>query len=150
MLARARLEHGFTTIELLLAMVVGMVGVLSLVGTFDVSRRLTNHSEMKEAAAHIAEQKMEELRAVAYGKLALNGNPSPSSSSDPNNPAYYLGSGTYRWNQKSDAPSGHTEPLVVDATKGTVSATAEAWSDGRLNGKVYRYVTCAGASASAC
>ena len=150
MWARARSEAGFTTIELLLAMIICSVGVISLVGTFDVSRRVTSHSEMKEAASHIAEQKMEELRALDYGELALTGNPVPSSSTDPDDPAYYVSGTSYRWNQKSDAPSGHTEPLVIDAADGKVAASEETWSDGRITGRVSRYVTCAAATADEC
>ena len=77
MSARARSQAGFTTIELLLAVLISSVGVISLVGTFDVSRRVTTYSEMKEAASHVAEQKMEELRALDYGELALDGNACP-------------------------------------------------------------------------
>ena len=152
MLARARSESGFTTIELLLAVLISSVGVISLIGTFDVSRRVTSYSEMKEAASHVAEQTMEEMRALDYGELALNGAPVPSSSSDPDDGAYYVGGGgtTYRWNQKSDAPDGHTEPLVIDAVDGTVAAAAETWNDGRIEGKIYRYVTCASTAAEDC
>ena len=77
MLARARSQAGFTTIELLLAVLISTVGVISLVGTLDVSRRVTTYSEMKEAASHVAEQKMEELRALDYGELALDGERRP-------------------------------------------------------------------------
>jgi Tfp pilus assembly protein PilV len=150
MLARARSEAGFTTIELLLAMIICSVGVISLIGTFDVSRRVTSYSEMKEAASHIAEQKIEELRAVDYGDLALNGNPVPASSSDPDDPAYYVTGASYRWNQSSNAPSGHTEPLVIDAADGKVAAAEETWSDGRITGRVSRYVTCAATTADEC
>jgi hypothetical protein len=146
MLARARSQAGFTTIELLLAVMITSVGVVSLVGTLDISRRVTSFSEMKEAASHVAEQNMEELRALEYSEVALDGNASPSSSSDPRNPAYYLQSGgtKYKWDQKAGAPASHiAEPLVIDATHGKVKAIAESWSDGRIHGKVYRYVTCA-------
>jgi hypothetical protein len=153
MLARAGSQAGFTTIELLLAILISTVGVVSLVGTLDVSRRVTTYSEMKEAASHVAEQKIEELRALDYGELALDGNVAPSSSTDPNNPAHYLqGGGTsYLWDQRENAPASHTaEPLVIDATDGEVESTAETWDDGRLHGKVYRYVTCASAAADDC
>src|SRR5688572_27156964 len=135
MWVRARSQAGFTSVELLLAMMIGSVGMIALIGTFDVSQRLASHSEMKEAAAHAGEQAMEELRALDYGELALDGDPSPASSSDPKNPAYYLGADgaggkTYKWDQRSDAPAGHTEPLVIDATAGKVPAVAEEWNDG--------------------
>src|SRR5687767_11166884 len=153
MWARARSQDAFTTIELLLAILISSVGVMSLVGTLDVSRRVTSYSEMKEAASHVAEQKMEELRALDYGELALDGNVVPSSSSDPHDPAHYLqGGGTsYLWDQRDNAPASHTaEPLVIDATDGKVESIAESWDDGRLHGKVYRYVTCASAAADDC
>jgi Tfp pilus assembly protein PilE len=146
MLARARAQAGFTTVELLLAVMITSVGVISLVGTLDISRRVTSYSEMKEAASHVAEQKMEELRALDYGELALDGDVVPSSSADANNPAYYLQSGgtKYKWDQRSDAPASHiAEPLVIDATGGEVESIAEAWDDGRIHGQIYRYVTCA-------
>jgi Tfp pilus assembly protein PilV len=155
MWARANSQAGFTTLELLIAVMVGAVGVISLVGTFDISRRLTSFAEMKEAASHVAEQKIEELRALPYGKLALTANPSPASSTDPKSPPYYLGTDatgakTYRWNQTSGAPAGHTEPLVIDAAVGAVPATVESWTDGRMKGKIYRYVTCAATTVAAC
>jgi type II secretory pathway pseudopilin PulG len=146
MLARARSQAGFTTVEILLAIMIVGIGVMALIGTLDMSRRVTSLSEMKEAASHVAEQKMEELRAFDYGALALKGSISPSSSTDPNNPAYYLqSSGTkYKWDQKANAPASHTaEPLVINATSGKVSNVAETWNDGRVHGKIYRYVTCA-------
>jgi type II secretory pathway pseudopilin PulG len=145
MLARARSQAGFTTIELLLAVMISSVGVISLIGTLDVSRRVTSYAEMKEAASHVAEQKMEELRALDYGELALDGSVVPSSSSDPNSPAHYLegGATSYRWDQGEDAPESHTaEPLVIDATGGKVESIAESWDDGRIHGMVHRYVTC--------
>lgn len=150
MWTRARSQAGFTTIELLLAVLIGSAGVIALVGTFDVSQRVTNYAEMKEAASHVAEQKMEELRAVDYAELALDG--TPAASADPESPAYYVGGTgtTYRWNQASNADADHTEPLVVDAVAGTVPATVEAWNDGRIKGKVFRYVTCAAATVQEC
>ena len=153
MWARGRAQSGFTTIELLIAMMICSVGVVSVVGTLDVSRRVTTYSEMKEAASHVAEQKMEEMRTLDYGELALDGNVVPSSSSDPKNPAYYLeGGGTsYVWDQRDDAPQSHTaEPLVIDATEGKVESTAEAWDVGRVRGQIHRYVTCASAAADDC
>src|SRR6185503_16179173 len=146
MLARARAESGFSTIEVLLAVMITSVGIVSLVGTLDISRRVTTFSEMKEAASHVAEQKIEEMRALDYAALALDGNVVPSSSGDMSNPAYYLQSGgtKYKWDQNTNAPAGHiAEPLVIDATNGDVESTAEAWSDGRIHGQIYRYVTCA-------
>lgn len=146
----SRTERGFTTIELLVAMFVAGIGVMSLVGTLDMSRRLTSLSEMKEAASHVGEQTLEEIHALDYDAIALDG--TPATSTDSKNPGYYVAGSTtktYRWNQKSNAPTPHTENLLICATVaaptcpevGQVPAAAETWSDGRLSGKIYRYVT---------
>lgn len=150
MWARARSESGFTMIELMLAVLVGTAGLIALVGTFDVSRRVTDYSEMKEAAAHVAEQTIEEMRDVEYGKLALAANPTPGSATDPNEPAYYLGTTSsglpgYRWDHRSTA----VEPLIVDPA-GVVPAAAQSWDNGRIRGKIYRYVTCVATTVEEC
>ena len=148
MWARARSESGFTTVEMLLAVLISSDGVNSLIGTFDISRRVTSYSEMKEAASHVAEQTMEELRTVDYGELALNGGPSPSSGTDANDPPYYIGGGGLSY--RPDYDSQNTEPLVIDAIDGAVPGSAEAWSDGRIGGQIFRYVTCAAATVEEC
>ena len=62
---------------------------------------------MKEAAAHVAEQKIEELRALDYGELALDGNPVPVELDRPRRPGVLRQrQRIYRWNQKSDTPAG--------------------------------------------
>ena len=106
-MARARSEAGFTTVELLLAVMIASVGVISLIGTFDVSRRVTSHSEMKEAASHIAEQKMEELRTAGLRRARAERQPVPASSTDPDNPAYYV---RRRRDQPTAGTRGRTPP----------------------------------------
>jgi Tfp pilus assembly protein PilV len=148
-MSRARAQRGFTTIELLVALFVATTGVFALLGTLDMSRRLTTFSEMKEAASHIGQQKLEEIRSFDYDAIALDS--MPATSTVATNPGYYVGGGatpTYRWNQKADAPTPHTENLLIctavsaDCPEiGSVPAAAESWSDGRISGKIYRYVT---------
>lgn len=147
-MSRISRQHGFTTIEMLIAIFILTTGILSLIGTIDMSRRLTSLSEMKEAASHVAEQKIEEIRALDYDRVALDG--MPATSATKTDPGYYVnaGAGTYRWSQKADAPAPNTEPLLICATVsatcpevGVLDASAESWSDGRVKGKVHRYVT---------
>src|SRR5919106_1506261 len=111
-MSSVRSQHGFTTIELLIAVMLMAVGIISFLSTFDVTRRVTTLAEMKEAASHTAQQHLERLRSLKYSRLALNATPSPQSSSDPTQPAYYV--------------SGQT--FAVDATNGQVSAALESWS----------------------
>ena len=39
---------------------------------------------------------------------------------------------------------------MIDAADGDVAAAAEPWSDGRIGGQIYRYVTCAAATVDEC
>lgn len=133
-----RCERGFTVVELLVALLIVTGGVLALLGVTDSSRRLTSTSERKEAAVHQAEQEIERLQARDYDSIALSS--APAASSDPASPAYYVSGSParYRWNQVTGATG--TEPIVTDAAKG-VAPEPTSWSDGRLSGKLYRFIT---------
>jgi Tfp pilus assembly protein PilE len=132
-------ERGFTVVELLVAMLIIAGGVIALLGVTDSSRRLTSNSERKEAAVHVAEQEIERIQARDYDSIALTA--SPSHNADTASPDNHVTSGSparYRWNQVSGATG--TEPFALDAVRG-VDPTATTWSDGRLSGKLHRYVT---------
>ena len=151
MWARARSQAGFTTVELLIAMMIGSVGMISLIGTFDVSRRVTTllgdeggglarrrAGDGGDAGARLRRARAE--RQPVAGELER-----------PEQPGLLRrAAASYRWDQRSNAPAGHTEPLVIDATDGEVARGRGAWNDGRLKGKIYRYVTCAATTAADC
>lgn len=135
-------ESGFALTETLVAAFVTAVGLLATLTTFDVSRNMVSLSVRKEAAVHLGQQEIERIRALEYEAIALTSAPSPST--DPANPAFYVAGGsapTYRWNQRTDAPLPHTEPLVVDTSNGQLSPEPTPWNDGRLSGLIYRFVT---------
>src|SRR5215213_899250 len=129
----ARGEDGFTLIELLTAAVVLAIGISALTTVLISSRQLVNDSERRAAANHVAEEALEDVLARPYGQVALAALPTPSS--DPFDPDYYVSGATYRPNQSGGGSTGY-EALV---SGGTV-ASSSPWSDGRLSGRVHRYV----------
>jgi len=139
--ALRRDQRGFTLIELTIAMVIVFGGVFAMIATIDTTRALTNVAERKEATAHIAEREMERLLALDYEALAHP--TAPLHAVDEHDPRFWVTDGaspTYRWNQRSNAPTPHTGPLIVDAA-GTVGGAPTTWNDGRLSGTIHRFVT---------
>ncbi|MEX2253568.1 MAG: hypothetical protein WD649_05395 [Thermoleophilaceae bacterium] len=124
--------------ELLVAILILAGGVFALLGATDSSRRLTSVSENKEAAVHAAQQEIERLQARNYDSIALTA--APTHSSDPASPDFEVSGSpaAYRWNQIQGQTA--TEPFALDAAKG-VDPAPTTWSDGRLSGKLHRYVT---------
>ena len=131
-------ENGFTLVELLVAIVVLVVGALGITSAFLSSQRLTLVAERGTSIAQRAQSELERLEALPYANLALNA--TPATSTNPSSPDFYVAAGppaTFRW----DRSSMTTEPLVVDATNGQVPGAPVAWTDGRLSGFVYDFVT---------
>jgi prepilin-type N-terminal cleavage/methylation domain-containing protein len=141
--ARIEDERGFTLIEVLVAASLLAVALVTMISTFDYSRRVVSTSEAVEVASHRGEAEIERLRALPYLGLALPA--TPSQSSDPSNPDYYVTGSSYQWDQGSTGP--RSEPLVVDAANSRLTHSS-TWTDvqSRLSGSVYRYVTAVGGS----
>src|SRR4051812_31343327 len=114
-----REERGFTLLEVMVAALILVIGVLAVIGVFDSSRRLTTVSEKEEVVAHRAEAELERIQAMPFAAVALSSN--PSHVIDSADPDFYVTAGvppTYRWDQGSSGPK--TDPLVVDAASGQV------------------------------
>lgn len=136
--------------ELLVAMFLTTTGLLAVAGTLDASRELVSTSERKEAVTHQGEREVEELLALPHASLALK--TVPPHNPQPDDPDFYVANGppaTYKWDNRN--PASPSERFAVTATPSTCSLTPPAqtcvdtktnWSDGRLSGKVHRYVTC--------
>jgi prepilin-type N-terminal cleavage/methylation domain-containing protein len=139
LLRSAREEHGFTLMELLVAMMLTSIGIISMVSAFDGSRELSTTAEKNEVASHIAERELEKALALDFDVLGITP-PFPTTSSDPNHPDYYVTGSAYRWEHK---PGGQSEPLVTGSLQATTSWSKPiAGSEGaRLTGRIHRYVT---------
>ena len=131
-------EAGFTLFELLIAMTVIAVGLIALVSGFDHSRELVSTAEKTEVASHRAERELERILSLPYASVGHA--TTPSSSSDPASPAFYVSGGNYQWDQGATGP--RSDALVVEAS-GTLGAAATAWEDGesRLEGQIQSFAT---------
>jgi prepilin-type N-terminal cleavage/methylation domain-containing protein len=149
LIPRANVENGFTLIEVMLAMLVLLVGILATFGVYDVSKRATHVSELQEAAIHLAQREVQRLESLPYTQIGLVS--APGTSASPTNPGHFVSGSSscpsFQWNQ-SAGTSNNTDPLVVNGC--TYSGTA--FSSGTvappppqtLNGvtyTVYDYVT---------
>ena len=137
--------------EVMIAMGIVLTALVATALNIDSSRHANTKSEYRAAASHVAEQEVERIQSLRYGSVLLDS--APANSAEENDPGYYVAAGsppTYRWDQRTGG-STSTEPLAI-ATGGTcvpapcLASTPTSWSDGRLTGKVYRYVTWVGGS----
>lgn len=132
--------------EVMLAMGIVLTALVATALNIDSSRHANTKSEYRAAASHVAEQEVERIQSLPYDSVLLDS--TPATSADANDPGFYVTAGSppaYRWDQRSGY-STSTEPLAI-ATGGTcvpapcLASSPTSWSDGRLSGKVYRYVT---------
>jgi Tfp pilus assembly protein PilV len=142
-----RQESGFMLVELLMAILILAVGVLTLMNAFDSSRRLTSVGEKQDVIAQVADQQLEKVLSLPYSQIALNANPSCSQYSDDPNPSpnssvsgCSSGPFTYTWS------TGNSETVIVDQTNGQVTpalteTTPSPTGGTRLKLYVYTYVT---------
>jgi prepilin-type N-terminal cleavage/methylation domain-containing protein len=133
----ASAQDGFTMIELMVAIAVLIVGIMGTFVAFEASQRLSLVSERHATMAHIAQREIERVEGIAYSKVALTS--TPSTSSDPTNPDYYVVAGSppsFKW----DRLSASAEPVDVDSTAGTI-VPVQSWSEGQFSGQIYDFVT---------
>jgi prepilin-type N-terminal cleavage/methylation domain-containing protein len=140
-ISRFRVERGFTLTELLMTCALVAVGLVALTGTLDHSRDLVNTTEKIETANHQAELEIERLLSLPYATLALR--TTPTNSTDPKDPNYYVTNGppaTFQWDQTG---GGQSSQLVVDTVNGAINPIRSNWTDAetRLSGTISRYVT---------
>jgi len=134
-------ERGFTLVELMVAATVAAIGVGAVTTILIGSRELVGDSERGDAASYVAQKEMERALAVPYDKVALK--QAPGTSANSADPRFYVASSgggwTYKWDQASGS-SAAAARVLVDTTNGGLDAST-AWSDGRMSGVVYRFVT---------
>lgn len=124
-------------IEVMVAALVLVVGILGMFSAFVGSQKLELVSERSTTMAHIAQREIERIEGISYPKIGLSSAPTPST--DPMNPDYYVSGGsspTFEW----DRSSGSSEPLDVDTTNGTI-APVQSWSEGMFSGSIYDFIS---------
>ena len=106
-------SDGVMLIELLAAILVLAVGVLTTFGVYDASQRANRVSELHEVEVHLAQGELERVEGLPYSQIGLTG--SPATSTNHSNPGFYVsGSGcaNFQWNQSSGGTG--SDPLVVN------------------------------------
>ena len=152
---RLAAADGFTVIEVLVASVILIVGVLGVFGALDSARVLALVSERQTSLAHRAQQELERLQSMPYAAVAMtaappaaSGCPSPLSAVYPTSPDCYVNGGALVYDR---ADTSKTEPLAIDATAGTITPNGTGtgctdgctatWTDGRLSGEIFDFVS---------
>jgi Tfp pilus assembly protein PilE len=155
-------QDGFTIVEVLVAATILIVGVLTALSALDSSRRLTLVAERRTSMVHRAQLELERVKSLPYSQIALSGSSSQWSTntgdysyvSNPAGTCPGAPSGaapTYQPDHSSGGSTG-TEPLLINGCSYTINGSATAvsagtvapvttWSDGRLGGNIYDFVT---------
>lgn len=138
-------EHGFGLVELIVAMGLLLVGVLSAFLAFEASQRADRRGERTADVAHRAQSEIERIVALPYTSAGMESVPSNDGSNDPKDPLNYVVNKPpgyeYDWSQPAKQ-----EPFV---TGGTL-ATSSPWSDANQSGTLWRFVTWASDQCPAC
>jgi Tfp pilus assembly protein PilE len=132
---------GFTIVELMLAIFVLAVGVLTTFAVFGVSKRAIKVSELHETETHLAQKEIQRLQALPYSQVGMTS--APSHSTDPNNPGFYVSTTpsascpSFQWNQSSGA--SNTAPVVVVGCgfPGDSQYTVPSQTTTTVNGVIY-------------
>ena len=132
---RLRDEQGIGMIEVMMAALVLVVGVVGTFSTFDGVRKLGTLGEKKQTATRFAQSEIENLRATGWSALQLSA--APTAFSDTR--------GTVAGATYAPPRSGAAQTLTVAASCPTaascVTSGPTAWTYGNASGSVYRYVT---------
>lgn len=79
-------ESGFTIVEVLVAGMVLVVGILAVLAVFASAQRTSNTAERNEVMARQAEQQLEEMRGHCYEALVMADAPGTPPSDEPDHP----------------------------------------------------------------
>ena len=120
--ARAAGERGLTLVEVLVAALVLVIGLLGAFDTFNGSGRAIVSAERVASMTQVAQQELAAVEALPYANVADSSTPTKTTTTDKTNPTYYLSTCTagtcYQWDPTS---SGSVETLDVDSTNGKVA-----------------------------
>ncbi len=150
-----RRQEGFTVIEVVIAAMILLVGVLGLFSSLSVSQKLSLVGERQTSLANRAQQELERLQSMPFQQLAMtvsaptpSGCPNPLTAAYPTSPDCYAANGSFSYDR---ANPSKTESLVIDAAKGTITPNAagsgcsdgctSTWSDTRLSGEIFDFVS---------
>lgn len=115
-----RSEHGFTLIEVMVALVIFATGMLALALCIPMATKRVMKAGTQTRASSIASEVAEELLTVPYG----DGDLTAGTHDDPANPhegQYYV-----RWIVVDNAPATNCKRITVQVSRQSVTKPAEA------------------------
>ena len=150
-----RRESGFSLIEVLVAAVLLAVGLLAVFRGLSVGQRGTTAAERTALLTSAAEQALQSIEALPYANVADTAAPTKTSSTNTNDPTYYLstcGARTcYQWDPSNagsaepiDTTNGQVNPgptTGVVAAPNTSGCSSSSTSACRITYSLYQFVT---------
>jgi prepilin-type N-terminal cleavage/methylation domain-containing protein len=115
-----RPDHGFTLIEVMVALVIFATGMLALALCIPMATKRVMKAGTQTRASSIASEVAEELLTVPYG----DGDLTAGTHDDPANPhdgVYYV-----RWIVVDNAPAANCKRITVQVSRQSVTKPAEA------------------------
>lgn len=85
-------SDGFTLVEAVIAMLVTVVGLVALVGTFAIAMKTNSTSQNLTTATSLAQDRLEQLETIAFQRLADPSRMIPNPNSKGSNDALIVGS----------------------------------------------------------
>jgi type II secretory pathway pseudopilin PulG len=137
-------QEGFGIVEVLVAAVVLIIGVLATFSAFDAGNAGTSRARETQVALALAQQEMEEIRALDYDQIALTS--LPAFSSDTTDPRNRVSGDTFDIDKN---PATTNPDLVVNGgtqighdpvSGGVINPGPEAFTNGDVSGNIYRFV----------
>src|ERR1700730_3329104 len=90
LLRRLSREEGFGLIEVIVAMVLLVIGVLSAFLAFEASQRADGRGDRNAAGSHHAQSEIERVLALPYASVGMESIPTNSASGKANDPLNYV------------------------------------------------------------
>ena len=117
-------QQGFTLIEVVIALTVIAIGILGLSIVFPTTTRDVGKSGVTTKALQLAQEKMEDLHALAYDDPDLNGTYAHADSANPIDGVFVR-----TWDVDDDQPISGCKRVTVEVTWNTYTqGTVSLWS----------------------
>ena len=141
-----RTEAGFTIIEVLVAILILALGVVTVFGLLSAATKNTARAKATQVALDRAQQELEALRSLTNEELAMTTTAAPAASTF--NPGYRVNASNSTY-AVARAPLGTYQKMVVNGgsvygggtvSGGVVNPGPIPFTSGDVSGSVYRYV----------
>ena len=142
-------ESGLGIVEVMVAAIVLILGVVGVFQAFEASSRNTYRAEQTQVALDRAQRELEKIRSLDYGAVALTSQ--PPAATNTNDPRYRVTGGTFaldRGDPPGTPPSNYANLVVNGGTlyggatiaNGAVAPGPTHFTSGDVSGNIYRFV----------